>query len=255
MRWKAVVCIGWLAPLTGCNIAYYAGHNLLNEPATRWDEHKLDKRLHAEAKSAWRDVCRQYPARTFTPEFADGFQEGYVDYLDNGGSPRPPAVPPPRYRRARYLTPEGNARARDYLIGFKYGADVATATGRREFLTVPVALSEPQPDPPLAITHIPAPPETSADPPGAVVIPPLPPPTPAQPMPSKPDEGKGPGPTSALPAGRPIATRPVPSVPIAIMLEPGVELPEALPPVAAPPAPLPPAGKPVAPSPPAADPR
>jgi hypothetical protein len=242
MRWKAVVCVVSLAPLTGCNIAYYASHNLVNEPASRWDEHKLDKRLNAEARAAWREVCRQYPARTFTPEFADGFQEGYADLLDNGGIPRPPVVPPPRYRRARYLTPEGNARARDYLIGFKYGADVASATGRREFLTV----------------HLPAPPDTSLELPSVPVPDPGPsptPPTPVLPVPPKPVDGKTPEPTSARPDPRPLATVPVPSVPIAVMLEPSVELPEVLPPVSAPPAPLPPIRQAPAPVPPAADPR
>ena len=52
--------------------------------------------------------------------------------LDNGGTTQPPVVPPLRYRRSQYLTPNGHARVRDYLTGFKYGAEVACATGRRQ---------------------------------------------------------------------------------------------------------------------------
>ncbi len=271
MRFKAVVCCAGLAPLAGCNLAYYTGYNLANLTVTRVDEYKLSKRLRAEARAAWREVCNQYPGRAFSDEFVDGFEEGYADYLENGRAAQPPAVPPPRYRRSRYLTPEGHARIRDYFAGFKYGADVAVATGRREFLTVPVLLPEPRPEQPFNF-QFPAPPEAGPVPLGAAAVaggwvlglglqPPAPPaelapataplpaptpvvpPDPGAPVPPKP-EAKPPAGVSAEPppAGlKPTSAAaeraPAPAAP-----------PEALPPVR-PPVPAPPAPIPAAPNP------
>ena len=250
MRWMAVVCAAGLAPLAGCNLAYYAGHNLANEPVMRYDECKLDARLRAEAEACWREVCLQYPARSFTAEFADGFVEGYIDYLDSGGTPQPPAVPPLRYRRSQYLTPQGHARARDYLTGFKYGSEVACATGRRQFLTVPVVLHEPRPEPPLNITRIPPPPAVDAElpvTPGPAA--PIPAPRPADlgnPVPPKSD-AKPVLPPLEVPkpplgaAGPPAV---VPSVPIVFTFDPHQNAPAVLPPVPDRPAALPPVDMP-----------
>ena len=240
MRWKAVLLIGSLTPLTGCNLAYYAGHNLVNEPVERLDEHKLTSRLKAESRTVWRDICRQFSGRTFTPEFADGFTDGYADHLENGGTPSPPAVPPLRYRRANYLTPQGHPLIRDYMIGFQYGAEVASATGKRQFLTVPILLPENQAqEPPLNVSRYPTPPETSTDVPGSVK-PATPIPTPKAvdpgnsgtiPSPKPPDSGTNgkpdpkpinPADPSAIPRDNP---RPVPGIPN--LQVPKVELPTA----------------------------
>lgn len=255
MRWKAVLCVGGLAPLTGCNLAYYAGHNLTNESISRVDEQRLAHRLRAEAKAAWWEVCRQHSGRTLSSEFAEGFVEGYADYLEHGGTPRPPAVPPPRFRRSGYLSPEGHVLVKDYLAGFQYGAEVACATGRRQFLTVPVLVSEDKPEQPLSITKIPAPPET----PSELMPPPLPIPT----APGLPDPKPIPSPslppktepTPDVPKVEPLPPVEVPMVSlpplsrpepvsIPVVIPASVELPVTVPPVADRPPPLPPTPEP-----------
>ncbi len=251
MRWRAVACVGCLVPLTGCNLAYYAGHNLANESISRVDEARLAHRLRAEAKAAWFEVCRQHAGRTLTSEFAEGFVEGYADYLEHGGTPRPPAVPPPRYRRSGYLSPEGHVLIKDYLAGFQYGAEVACATGRRQFLTVPVLVSEEQPEPPLSLVKIPAPPETPSElmPPPVGPPPsapssglPDPKPIPPPPLPPKTDApGSEPLPPVEVPTVLlPPLSRPDP-LPAAPVVQPAsAELPATVPPVADRPPPLPP---------------
>ena len=213
MRGKVLMLVTGAFPLaaSGCNLAYYASHNLVNEPITRADEHKLTSRLKTESRVVWRDICRQFPARTFTPEFADGFTDGYADHLENGGPPGPPIVPPLRYRRANYLTPEGHALIRDYLIGFQYGQEVAVATGKRNFLTVPVLLKDAPPETPLNVIRYATPPKTSTDGPLVPSDTPLPPPKPVEaakpglpdlgnPIPAKPGDGVKPEPKPLLPA-------------------------------------------------------
>lgn len=84
----------------------------------------------------------QYPRCLFTAEFRDGFIDGFTDYLDRGGSAAPPAVPPKKYQRNKYLNAEGHALIQDWFLGYQYGIDVAIATGQRKFLTVPVLLPD-----------------------------------------------------------------------------------------------------------------
>lgn len=280
MRLRSVLLIGPCLPLVGCNQFQLAGHNLANETISFGDERKFDHRLESEARCVWQDVCRQYPARTFTPEFADGFTDGYVDYLDVGGTPQPPAIPPLRYRRSSYLSPHGRSLVNDYLVGFQYGVEVAVATGKREFLTVPVLLGEVPPSGPLNVTRLPAPPEASLDPVSsptngavppvgvpiapavpvapAIMGPPTPPPSvepvpvpmvPRTPMPVPPRT-----PTPSVPSPAPVPPPPGDSsegqVPPSKITTPLEALPAGLsrvvlPPVAEPPAGLPPVPDPI----------
>ncbi len=216
MRWKAVVCAAGLGPLGGCNIAYYAGYNLVHESQQRLDEHRLSKRLRAEARAAWQEVCRQYPGSAFTEEFQSGFTDGYADYLESGGSGQPPAVPPPRYRRNEYLSPQGHALVKDYFAGFQYGTEVAVATGQREFLTVPVLLPNPQPEQPLDI-RIPAPPGAAPVAPETAPVPaPAPGPVAPQPAPQPP----GPMPLPVPELGNPVPPKTGGAIPPKPNLEP-----------------------------------
>ena len=155
MHWSAVILLGLLAPPTGCILVCYAGHNLVREPIDRANEYKSSHRFKEEARLAWRDARRRPGPRTYSPASKDGFKEGYADHLQNGGQPVPPGVPPPRDRsHPRTFTPEGHAAACDYSTGFKFGAELACSTGRREFPTVPVLLpGEPPPEPPIVLVR------------------------------------------------------------------------------------------------------
>lgn len=174
MRWKRVAWAGCLAPvLGGCHTAFPA-HALVGDAPAAHTEAAIERQIHQHAREAWRAVRAEYPRKAFSPEFRDGFLDGYSDYLDRGGDASPPAVPPPRYTdNPKYFSPEGHVLIRDYFLGFKYGADVAAATGQRQFLTVPVLIPD-APDvpatPPVAVT-LPAPPAVLTEPPP--VIPPV----------------------------------------------------------------------------------
>ncbi len=140
MGWKSVAWTSCLFPvLAGCGSVHLGTTESRLAHTQRTIEHDLRQDAHV----AWRCVREQHPRRAFTDEFHDGFLDGYVDYLDRGGSAQPPAVPPIKYvRHKKYFTPEGQCLIRDYYLGFKYGADVAVASGRRQFLTVPVLLPD-----------------------------------------------------------------------------------------------------------------
>jgi len=136
-------------------MAEHTARNLFNEPTELLDNKKLSRQLRHESKAAWGEVCRQYPQRTFTVDFADGFTAGFVDYLESGGTAQPPAAPPVKYRRSRYMNVEGHAQIQDYFCGFKYGCDVAAASGQRDFITVPILVPEPPAEAPVQARQIP----------------------------------------------------------------------------------------------------
>lgn len=193
MGWKGPLYLAVPLLLSGCNIASYAVHNLVNEPAQQINRVKLHQRMNAEARAAWKAECARRPAGTYSGAYADGYIDGYTDHLDNGGTPAQPVAPPPRYRRhANDFTAAGQAAQKDYLVGFQHGAETAAAGGNRENIVVAINLPPPPPERPLNINCVPAPPNGPEPPP---MLPPL-----------------APGPVGSAPAVPPRAA-PLPSVP------------------------------------------
>lgn len=158
MRWKAFVIVGLVGCSAGCNIAYYTTHNLVHEAKQTVAEVELRHELREEALALVGAQCARVHRTKPSGAFADGFADGYTQQALYDGAALPPGVPPSRYRRKfRDFTPAGQALQRDYLDGFKDGAETALAVGRREALLVTVALPMPRPEPPLSIQCVPAP--------------------------------------------------------------------------------------------------
>lgn len=143
MRWHLLLLVGGLAPLAGCHLAETAFHNAVNEPAVYLDEKHVTQECRAEGRRVVRELSRQ---QAMSEDYEDGFVDGYADSLERGGTPMPPAVPPTKYRRGRFLTQQGHARIHDYFAGFQHGATCATASGQRQYLTVPVMIADPPPE-------------------------------------------------------------------------------------------------------------
>ena len=126
--------------ITGCGIYGNALHNLRYESQLSHNDRSLKHDLRSQAHEFWRDYKALHPAECFSAYFEDGFIDGFADYLDNGGNGEPPATPPPRYRRNKYLTPEGYAAIEDYFAGFRLGTRIAIDSGIRDTLVVPVLI-------------------------------------------------------------------------------------------------------------------
>jgi hypothetical protein len=139
MRWRLLLLVGGLAPLAGCHLAETAVHNAVNEPAVYLDEKHVTHQCRAEGKRVAKELAVK---RAMSEDYEDGFVDGYADALERGGEPLPPAVPPTKYRRGRFLNPDGHARIHDYFAGFQHGASSAAASGKRQFLTVPIMLPD-----------------------------------------------------------------------------------------------------------------
>lgn len=128
MRWKMVVCVGWLAPLVGCMHVRPASQSAAPaQPANA----RTEQLAQAESRAVWQELVRRHPSPSQSAEFADGFSDGYVAVAETGGPVDPPTIPPARYRRTSYQTAEGQELVGDYVKGFRYGAAVAQAAGVR----------------------------------------------------------------------------------------------------------------------------
>lgn len=225
MGWKRVAWAGCLVPAVGgCSVGAHAVHDAAAETRAARGGRGADRAIRQAAREAWREVADQHARQAFTAEFRDGFLDGYADYLDRGGDGQPPAAPPARYaHNPKYLSPEGHALVRHYFLGFRYGAEVAVASGRRQFFTVPVLIpddggsvveSAPVVVPPPAATT--TTPPVSTAPKGAEPLPaprPLPDPTLpgwAGPKPAEPGAKPDPRPFTKPAAPGSLASRPKP---------------------------------------------
>ncbi len=153
MRWKSVALVGAAASLgpgnMGCHLFHLAARNVASETHVVATQHKIEHELKKQANEAWKAVRADYPRKAFSAEFREGFIDGYVDYLDRGGNGSMPAVPPGKLtRHPRYFTENGQCLVKDYFVGFKYGQEIAIATGKRQFMTVPVLLPQTSDAPP-----------------------------------------------------------------------------------------------------------
>jgi hypothetical protein len=122
---------------------HLAARNLTQEPVRWIDDCHFRQAAKASAEDAWKKIwaerCRQEPNLPYPENFARGFVEGYVDYLDAGGNGAPPRAAPFKYRLLKYKTPAGVQAAEAWFDGFRYGASVAQESGLRELILVPLS--------------------------------------------------------------------------------------------------------------------
>ncbi len=125
--------------LPGCGLSKYITKNVFIDPV-HFDynsdnvfRHIRDKRW---AEEAWQRVADSTPF-VLSKHYRRGFEEGYIDYLNNGGSGEPPLSPPRRYWALFYQSPEGNEAIQDWFAGFRHGAAVAKESGYRDLVVIP----------------------------------------------------------------------------------------------------------------------
>lgn len=200
---------------------HHAARNLTEKPIANHDERKFTKFVEGRAAEAWEQLCRS-SGRKHSDPYGDGFREGFVDYVEAGGTGEPPYLPPFRYRLTKYRTADGIRAVEEWYAGFRHGAAVARESGLRELNYVPL----PGPAIPAdARVHAPGPvlPQTILMPPppaapgGAPEFlhaprPANPGPLPQMPPPTPPGSAPGAGKPSAKPAFIP-ANLPAPALP------------------------------------------
>ena len=92
-----------------------------------------------EATSVARAELDDYGCEPFSDDYRLGFIDGFVDYLEAGGTGNPTPLPPRRYWKAKYQNPVGYQCTQDWFRGFQHGASAAQASNFRSFVTVPLS--------------------------------------------------------------------------------------------------------------------
>jgi hypothetical protein len=114
MRWAWLLLVCGMC-LPGCNVAYYAAHNMVNEPKLEISEYEFRLKMRKIAKQEWQNLRQATPGCPTSAAYADGFVDGYTDYLVDGGPVRVPTVVPPQYRRhLRSFSAPGQDHQRNY---------------------------------------------------------------------------------------------------------------------------------------------
>jgi hypothetical protein len=113
--------------------------NTVEAPYQCIDDQYFKYRSWRRARDAWADFTKNCAPDRYSSDFREGFLEGYVDYLDAGGTGLPPAAPPARYWQTKYQDPDGVRAIQDWNAGFRQGAEAARASGYRDTIVVPLS--------------------------------------------------------------------------------------------------------------------
>ena len=139
------MCIRWLGSIAlctlaaGCQLANNAIHNVTNEVKLATAEVQEHHNYEKLAKASWQSAQADENCRATSKDYAAGFKDGFVDYLEFGGSGQPPYLPPRSYWGPTYRTPEGYRAIEDWFAGFRHGVDAAKQSGYRQWVPLPSA--------------------------------------------------------------------------------------------------------------------
>ena len=105
--------------------------------------HRRFRRLAAcaleQATSVARAELDDYGCEPFSVDYQLGFIDGFVDFLEAGGTGNPSPLPPRKYWKAKFQNPVGYEATQDWFRGFQHGASAAQASNYRSFVVVPLS--------------------------------------------------------------------------------------------------------------------
>lgn len=135
----AVLSLLLLASASGCTVIRNEWRTLISQPlkyATNIDFVRSKKSSKALGEQAWNTFIAYRPEHSDSPDYRDGFIEGFADFITYGGKGAPPLVPPRRYWKLSERTPGGHDAVQQWFAGFAMGASEAKLSGLRELATV-----------------------------------------------------------------------------------------------------------------------
>jgi hypothetical protein len=148
MRGKATFLVLALSGMgSGCALIQDGARNICTDIRDHVDDARERVRNRRWAEEWWGQVCAA-SMQPFSPEYAQGFKDGFVEYLFSGNT-EPPPVAPLRFRGYRYQTPQGYQAIEDWFAGYRHGVSAAIDSGYRRWITAPVAVPLPPGPPPL----------------------------------------------------------------------------------------------------------
>jgi hypothetical protein len=136
----ALWLLGLSIALSGCALVEDASRNIHVACATPREERQEKARNQEWAEEAWQTVCKDAGASGHSPDFAQGFKDGFAEYLFRGGNGELPLAAPLRYRDVGYQNPQGYQAIQDWFEGYRLGSARAHDSGARKWITGPSPL-------------------------------------------------------------------------------------------------------------------
>ena len=141
--------LGLCVLVSGCRLYHNAWRTTISEPI-QYSRGAYDKWANRhfrglaacaldEATSLARAELDNYNCEPFSADYQLGFIDGFVDFLEAGGTGNPPPMPPRRYWKPKYQNPAGYQCTQDWFLGFQHGTGAARASNYRSFVTVPLS--------------------------------------------------------------------------------------------------------------------
>ena len=84
-----------------------------------------------QAARAWHQHAQDCAAEAYPKDFSSGWKEGYLA-VTSGSSGEIPPVPPEKYWKERFRTPEGRGQIDAWYSGYQYGVMMAEQEGAGE---------------------------------------------------------------------------------------------------------------------------
>lgn len=148
MRWLTLLLLGYvLCMSSGCSVwretnrVYDLARRTTQVEPHYYEYIRSDKVAQREARLLAKQSWAENPLNgTASPDYKNGFMEGFADYLYRGGSGEPPVVPPRGYWNLRFLNQFGKVSVNDWYTGFRAGAADCKARGLRDMWLVPTSL-------------------------------------------------------------------------------------------------------------------
>jgi hypothetical protein len=129
---------------TGCCGTYYSGlRTVIFEPSEYYFKKDgcRSRDLYREwAADALREESNECGQVIGGPDYAEGFEEGFVEYIYAGGSGEPPPVPPRKYWNVALRSGAGKERANQWFNGYRNGARIAANRGYRAAGVIPTSV-------------------------------------------------------------------------------------------------------------------
>ena len=145
-----LLLLWWGTILGGCSM-YRSGFNNLVVAPLQFQLHKdrcSTDRYHRQLARNALQVSRADNSRAeIDPDYAAGFEQGFVEYLTNGGDPLPPLLPPRGYWKLGNRTGTRQNAAQKWLSGATDGRANAAESCLRNSAVIPstIPMSEFEP--------------------------------------------------------------------------------------------------------------
>lgn len=134
----AAAALALTAVHAGCTWQNYALENIWYEPKEVHAQNHNEDHYRRIGRRRFEEIQTVAGCPAYSDAYAEGFEDGFADYVFAGGNGEPPAMIPRKYRQSKFDNPAGAAAIQEWIAGFRHGAQEGMASGLRVLVLRPV---------------------------------------------------------------------------------------------------------------------